>query len=227
MTWINLLPYLPQLIQGVFVTVALMCCSLLSGGILALVFTLLSVSGRWYALWPVKIYNFIIRGTPLLVQFFIIYYGLSQFDAVRDSILWAALQQPFVCAVLALALNTAAYTNVILRGAIRSVPHGEVEACYALGLSHWQSLRRVVLPRAFRIVLPAYSNEVVIVLKGTSLASTITLLDIMGVSQRLIAQTYAAIEILLVAGLFYFILNALLLLGFRQIERHYHAIFFR
>lgn len=219
MNFISIHNYLAQLGMGTITTIALLLCSLLIGATLAIVFTLITVSRHSFLKWPIHIYIFFIRGTPLLVQFFLIYFGSSQFVWLRQSIFWIIFQKPFFCAVLALAINTSAYTTVLLRGAIRSVPHGEMEACKALGMPWLLMMRTVIFPRAIRIALPAYSNEVVMILKGTSLASTITLLDLMGVTQRIISETYAAIEFLLLAGLIYFILNALIMMGFRWAEK--------
>lgn len=216
--FVSIQPYIIQLLYGTFTTIALMLCSLIIGLSLAIVFSLSSVAGRNYLSIPIKIYAFIIRGTPLLVQFFLIYFGSSQFEWLRNSIFWVILQKPFACAVIALAINTSAYTTVLLVGAIKSVPKGEMEACKALGMSWFTMMRLIIFPRAFRLALPAYSNEVVMILKGTSLASTITLLDIMGVTQRIIAATYASIEFLLLAGAIYLLLNAIIMAVFRYLE---------
>ena len=128
-------------------------------------------------------YSLFFRGTPLLVQIFLIYFGLGQFDIVRSSFLWPFLREAYVCALITFVLNTAAYSAEIVRGGILAVPHGEVEAARACGMSTFTAYRLVILPRAFSIVLPAYSNEVIILLKGTALASTITLLELMGEAQ--------------------------------------------
>lgn len=216
---VPLIPYLPQILSGVLVTIALVACALVIGLALAIFLTYCNLSKKKILHGPVKVYLFVIRGTPLLVQFFIIYFGSSQFIWLRHSFLWVLFQRPFSCAVMALAINTSAYTTVLLCGAVRSIPQGEIEACKALGMSWLLMMRRIVLPRAFRIALPAYSNEVILVLKGSSLASTITLLDLMGVTQSIIAETYASIEFLLLAGAIYFGLNLLIISGFRFMER--------
>lgn len=208
-----------QLSSGTLITIALMLCALIFGFSLAICLTLASATGKKFLQYPINGYIFFIRGTPLLVQFFLIYFGSSQFMWLRDSIFWVIFQKPFSCAVLTLALNTSAYTTVLFRGAIKSVPHGEIEACKALGMSWWMMMQKIILPRMFRIALPAYSNEVVMILKGTSLASTITLLDLMGVTQRIIAQNYAAIEFLLMAGVIYLTLNSFIITCFRLLER--------
>lgn len=213
---------LPQLLSGVGVTIELMVSSLLVGLILAVLFTFLSETCGIVVRKIIDGYVFFIRGTPLLVQIFLIYYGSGQFEWLRHTPLWIILQEPFSCAIIAFALNTAGYTTALLRGAINSVPSGEVDACYALGMSRGVMYRHIIIPRAFRIMLPAYSNEVVMILKGTSLASTITLLDLMGVTNKIIAQTYETIEWLVVAGIIYLILNAIVVTLFKLLERHYY-----
>lgn len=211
--------YLPQLAHGLLITVLLMMSALVLGIVLALLMTFALISNRIYFMAPVQAVVFFIRGTPLLVQIFLIYFGSGQFDALKNSFLWPILREPFACAVIALALNTAAYTTVLFKGAICSVPENEVAACQALGMSRCLMLRRIILPRAFRMVLPAYSNEVIIVLKSTSLASTITILDLMGVTHKIIAQTYLTVEFLAVAGVIYLLLNSLVVTLFKCIER--------
>lgn len=212
-------PYLSQIVFGTLTTIELVVAALVIGVSCAIILTFGASSQKKYLTWPINAFTFVIRGTPLLVQFFIIYFGSAQFEWVRNSIFWIVLQKPFTCAIITLAINTCAYTTVLFTGAVKSVPHSEVEACKALGMSWLLMMRRVIFPRAFRIALPAYSNEVVMVLKGSSLASTITVLDLMGVTQRIIAETYAAIEFLLLAGAIYFVLNALLIGGFRIAEQ--------
>jgi polar amino acid transport system permease protein len=164
-------------------------------------------------------YIFVFRGTPLLVQIFLVYYGLGQFQAVRASALWPILREPYWCAIIAFALNTGAYTAEILRGAIGAVPVGEVEAAKAFGMSRTLSLRRIILPRALRIALPAYGNEVILMLKGSALASTITLLDLTGMARTIIARTYMPVEIFLAAGLIYLAITFVFVQLFRLLER--------
>lgn len=223
MSLLSIEPFFIQLLQGTWMTLQLVICSLLLGAVTAVLLTLAYETQRKWLQIPINIFTFLIRGTPLLVQIFLIYYGSSQFEALRNSIFWVVLQKPFACAILALAINTCAYTTVLFCGAIKSLPVGEIEACKALGMSWMLMMRKIILPRAIRFALPAYSNEVVMVLKGTSLASTITILDLMGVTQRIISQTYAAVEFLILAGVIYFILNALVIAGFRLLETRLNA----
>ena len=215
----NLFQYWPQFFSGMLVTIKLMVTALSSGLLLVLILTILAESGLMLLKLSVNALVFVIRGTPLLVQIFIIYYGSGQFYWLRETILWSVLKRPFCCAVIALAFNTSAYTYVLLQGAIRSVPRGEIEAAHALGLSMWQIYRRIIIPRAIRIVSPAYSNEVIMVLKGTSLVGTITIMDIMGITRHLIAMTYDVIPLFLLAGIIYFILNALIMGVFYFLEK--------
>jgi len=132
-----------------------------------------------------------------------IYYGLAQFSLVKSSFFWVFLREGYWCSLLAFILNTAAYTTEIIRGAIQNVPHGEVEAARAIGMSRGLVLRRVVLPQAFRIMLPAYSNEVVLMLQATSIASLVTVMDLTGVARVIIAKSFAPYEIFLTIAAMY------------------------
>ena len=215
----NFFQYWPQFFSGTLVTIELMAAGLLLGLLLALILTIFAESSLKLLKLPINVFVFIIRGTPLLVQNFIIYYGSGQFHWLKETILWSVLKQPFSCAVIALVLNTSAYTYVLLQGAIRSVPRGQTEAAYALGLSMWQTYRRIIIPHAIRVVLPVYSNEAIMILKGTSLAGTITLMDLMGMTRHLIAMTYEVIPLFLIAGIIYFILNTLIMGIFYFLEK--------
>lgn len=207
----NVLTYLPNFFSGTMITLFLMVSSLFIGFVLAIFFTIVSLSNVTIAKKFVDLFIFVIRGTPLLVQIFLIYYGIGQFEWIRNSIWWFLLKEPMVCAIISLALNTACYTTILLRGAINSVPKNQIAACEAMGMNKWLALRRIIFPQAFRIALPAYSNEVIMILKGTSLASTITLLDLMGVTQQLIARTYDTVSFYLMAGVIYLILNFIIM----------------
>lgn len=214
-----ILNYLPLLAKGLLTTLELMLVTLLFGLSMGLLLTLLSSLHRWYLTKAIDAFIFLIRGTPLLVQLFIIYYGIGQFAWLRDTPLWLFFKQPFACAILAFGLNTTAYTTELFRGAIKSIPRGEIEACQALGMSNTLMLRHIVLPRALRIALPAYSNEVIMILKCTTLASTVTLLDLTGMVRLINAETYASIEFFLVAGVIYLSLNGVIMAIFNYLER--------
>lgn len=209
---------LPKLLGGLALTLELTFLSLFLGFFVAVGIALLRLSSSRLASGFAYGYTFVFRGTPLLVQIFLIYYGLGQFELVRDSFLWPFLREPFWCAILALTLNTGAYTSEIIRGGIQSVPWGQVEAARACGMSQWLLFRRIVFPIAIRQALPAYGNEVILMVKGTSLASTITLLDVTGVARGIIAQTFAPVEIFIVAGAIYLSINFLVTRAIRYAE---------
>ena len=162
---------------------------------------------------------FVFRGTPLLVQLFLIYFGLGQFrPALQEFGLWTVLREPYWCALAALALNTAAYSSEILRGGLLAVPPAQVEAARACGMSGLRLFRRIVGPIALRQALPAYGNEVVLMVKATSLASTVTLMEVTGIAHQLIAQTYRAVEVFVCAGAIYLALNAAVTYAIRALE---------
>ena len=211
--------YLALFSRGTAMTMSLMISSLIIGFILAILLTFARQSHHRIVRAPVEVFIFVIKGTPLLVQIFLIYYGFAEFEFLRDTIIWDILKRPFACAVIALSLNSAAYSAEIFSGAIKSVPYGEIEACLALGMPKALMLRRIILPRALQLALPAYSNEVIYVLKATSLASVITLLDIIGTARHIIAQTYSTMHVFLISGCIYFIINYTITQIFKALER--------
>ncbi|MCO6059778.1 ABC transporter permease [Pseudomonas sp. MOB-449] len=218
MNWEVIFKYLPQLAQGAILTLELVAIAVIAGLILALPMGIARASRHWYVRALPYGYIFFFRGTPLLVQLFLVYYGVAQFDAVRKGPLWPYLRDPFWCAVLTMTLHTAAYIAEILRGAIQAVPPGEIEAARALGMSRFQALFYIILPRAARIGLPAYSNEVILMVKASALASTVTLLELTGMSRTIIARTYLPVEIFFAAGLFYLLIAYVLVRAFRLLE---------
>ncbi|MBC7004180.1 arginine ABC transporter permease ArtM [Photobacterium sp. BZF1] len=207
-----------QLLDGLVVSLELTAASLLVGCTLALLMTLTLILKTPGLHWLSRGIITLFTGTPLLVQIFLIYYGPGQFEWVRESIFWQWLSQPWFCAMLALALNTAAYSTQLFKGAFNAIPSGQWQACKALGMNTKTTLG-VLLPYAIRRAIPAYSNEVILVFKGTSLASTITIMDIMGYAQRINAQTYDTLMVFSVAGAFYLTVNGVLTLIFRQVEK--------
>lgn len=207
MNWQLMWDSLPRMLGGLTLTLQLIVGSLALGALVAFGVALLRLSGNRVVETLAAAYVFVFRGTPLLVQIFLVYYGLGQFEFIRDSILWPFLREPYWCAILALTLNTGAYTSEVLRGAILSVPQGQVEAARACGMSRVLAFRRIVLPVAIRQMLPAYGNEVILMVKATSLASTITLMEVTGIARRMIAQTFAVFELFIVAGVIYLVLN--------------------
>ncbi|MGD8429100.1 MAG: ABC transporter permease [Ectothiorhodospiraceae bacterium] len=209
----------PQLLKGAWITLELVAISGILGLLIAVPMAMARASRRYWINGLPWLYIYFFRGTPLLVQIFLVYYGFGQFEVIRDSFAWPVLQQAYWCAIIAFTLNTSAYTAEILRGAIQAVPSGELEAATSLGMSRTTTWRRIVLPRAFRIALPAYSNEVILMLKGSALASTITLLDLTGMARTIIARTYMPVEIFLAAGVLYLLLSWLIIGMFRLVER--------
>ncbi|MGH6945897.1 MAG: ABC transporter permease [Kiloniellales bacterium] len=210
---------LPQLLAGAWLTLELTVLSLAIGFCLAVPLALMR-EARNPLLWvPVYGYIFYFRGTPLLVQIFLIYYGSGQFSgALRDWGLWVFFRDAYFCAILSLTLNTAAYTAEILRGAIRAVPFGEIEAARACGMSGALLYRRIVLPKAFRLALPAYTNEVVFLLQATSLVSVITLMDLTGVARVMIANTFQTYPLWLTTAAIYIVLSYGLLYVLKKVE---------
>lgn len=200
-----ILDSLPKMLAGFGVTLQLLVVSGLLGLILAILLLLMRLSGKFYLDWVAQVYIYIFRGTPILVQIFIIYYGLPQFEAIRDSIFWSILREPTGCAILALTLNTGAYVSEILRGGVLGVDKGLLEAGSALGMSARQKFIYITAPLATRLALPAYSNDVISLLKSTALASTITITDMTGIARTIVADTYAPYEVFISLAIVYMI----------------------
>lgn len=197
-----------RLLAGVPLTLQLAAVSLSMGFVIAVVLAITLHNAPTLVTLPLRGYVALFRGTPLLVQIFLIYYGLGQFRPALQSVgLWGFFREPYWCVILALTLNTAAYGAEILRGGLQSVPAGQIEAAQACGMSRWLMYRRIVLPLAFRQALPAYGNEIILMVKGTSLASVVTLLEVTGIAHQIISQTYRSIEVFVCAGAIYLILN--------------------
>ena len=219
MNWEVIIKWLPKLAQGATLTLELVAIAVILGLLLAIPLGIARSSKLWYVRALPYAYIFFFRGTPLLVQLFLVYYGLAQFDAVRNSAMWPYLRDPFWCATATMTLHTAAYLAEILRGAIQAIPPGEIEAARALGMSRPKALFYIILPRAARIGLPAYSNEVILMLKASALASTVTLLELTGMARTIIARTYLPVEIFFAAGMFYLLMAYVLVRGFKLLER--------
>jgi octopine/nopaline transport system permease protein len=199
-TLLLLLSGVPLLLQLAFFSIA-------AGALLAVVLALMRLSGNPVLDRTARGYVFVFRGTPLLVQIFLIYYGLGQFPEIRASFAWPFLRQPYWCALLALTLNTAAYSSEIIRGAILSVPFGQIEAARACGMSRWLIFRRITVPQGLRVALPAYGNEIILMTRSTALASVITLMEVTGIASKIIAETFRAVEVFICAGAIYLVLN--------------------
>ena len=197
----------PKLLVGLNITIQLVSISLFVGFCFAIGLALLRLSNNLFLNFFAKTYVFYFRGTPLLVQIFLIYYGIAQFEFIRESFVWSFFKEPYWCAILALTLNTCAYSSEIIRGGIQSVPFGQIESAKSTGMSGLLLYRRIILPIAFRQALPAYGNEMILMVKATSLVSTITIMDITGIAKLVIAKTWSPVEIFIVAGLIYLTIN--------------------
>lgn len=210
-------------LRGLWMTLKLMLGCITLSLLVAIPFAL-ALNARWKPLkYASSTFSYLIRGTPLLLQLYLIYFGLSQFQAVRDSIAWVALSNPLFCALFAFVINEAAYTGEIIAGALRNLPHGEIEAARAFGMRPWTIFKRVSLPSALRTSLPTYSNEVIIVLHGTSLATTVTLLDLTGAASEVYSTLYLPFEAFMVAAVFYMALTFCITRLFRAAEMRYLA----
>ncbi|MBV9576479.1 MAG: ABC transporter permease subunit, partial [Gammaproteobacteria bacterium] len=170
---LNFFLLISQLLSGLSITLLLMISSLGIGFLLAIAMTMGNYSQSFFLKKLLALVGFFIRGTPLLVQIYLLYFGAGQFEWIRESPLWIVLRSPMACAIIALSINSACYTSVLFDGAISSVPQNEIMACWSLGMSKWLAFRKIIFPRALRMAFPAYSNEILLVLKATSLASTI------------------------------------------------------
>ena len=204
--------------DGTLITLKLVFLSSIAGMIIALPMALARSSKKRALSMAAYLYIYFFRGTPLLIQLFIIYYGLGQFEAISDSFLWPVLGDAQWCGLIGLTLNTSAYTAEILRGGIRAVPRGEVEAGRALGMNWWLLQRCIILPRALRIAWPAYGNEVILLLKGSALVSTIAVWDLMGETRSVFSRTYD-IDVFLIAAVIYFLITFLFTRVFYRVER--------
>ena len=211
--------HLLLLLEGLQVSITLTIFSLLIGGALAIILSVLLIQPKNIFQYIVRAGIFFFTGTPLLVQIYLIYYGPGQFDWVRNSIFWSALKEPWFCAVLALSLNTAAYTTLLIKGGFDSIPHGYKQACKALGLSRIHT-SKILFSYTIRRIIPTYSNEVILVFKSTSLASTITIMDLMGYAQRINSQTYQTLLVFGIAGALYLTVNGVLTRLLRYAEHH-------
>ena len=219
MAWQQLFDYLPRLMEGFWVTVGITGLSVLIGLCLAVPIALMRLSPYKILQWPSYFFIFYFRGTPLLVQLFLIYYGSGQFrHELSEFGLWSYFREAYFCAVFTLTLNTCAYTAEIIRGAIQSVPKGEIEAGRACGMSGSLLYRRIIFPGALRLAWPAYGNEVIFLMQASSLVSIITLMDLTGVARRIISETFAVYEVYLLVALLYLVITYVLAFVFKKIE---------
>ena len=202
-----------KIIQGIPLTLQVVIIATILGFILAILVALMRISGRGILSIPAYYFVYLIRGTPLLLQLYFVYYGLGQFSFIRESFLWPILREPYWCGIITLTISTAAYSSEIIRGGIMSVSKGFLEASNALGMSKFMTFMKVTLPITFRQALPAYGNELILMVKASSLISIITLMEITGIARTIISKTYAPVEIFLVAGSIYLFINFLIVMS--------------
>jgi arginine/ornithine transport system permease protein len=214
---------LPLYMSGLWVTIQLVAMALACGLVLAVPMALAASSRNIFIAFLPKAYIYFFRGTPLLVQMYIIYYGMAQFEAVRESLVWVVFQEAYWCALIAFSLNTAAYTAEILRGAIEQTSFGEIEAAKACGMSTPTMYRRIILPGAFRRALPAYGNEVIFMLHGSAIAGVITIVDLFGAARIVNSRHFVPFESYIAAGFFYLSLTFMIVWLFRIWEKRWHA----
>ena len=211
-----------KILKALDQTLLLLLASLPTGFILSLIFALGRVSKNKFLSKTIEYYIFIIRGTPLLVQIYLIYFGLGSIKVIRDSFLWIILKEPFWCGVLALIINTVAYGSEIFRGGIQAVSQGQIESGKSLGFTRIGLLRKIIFPIALRRVLPTYGNELILMVKATSLISLTTYMEMTGVARRLMAITWAPVEAFLAAGIIYLFLNFLMVQFIKYLEWKYN-----
>ena len=211
----------PKLISAAVITLKLLSVSLIAGLFIGLLFAILRINKNIIVNKIAYGYSYLFRGTPLLVQIFIIYFGLGQIEYLRTTFLWVILKEPYWCAIIAFALNTGAYTSEILRSAFQTIKPGIVEAGKSLGISKKIIFYKIQIPIAIRQSLPAYGNEMILMMKGTSLASTVTLMDLTGVAKYIISTTFKPIEVFIVAGGIYLFMTFIIHNLIRLLEKKY------
>ena len=204
--------------EGLKNTFILLVVSLLVGAVIAVPLAIIRAARIPFLNPLVFGFIYLVRGTPLLVQLYVLYYGFSQFDFIRESVAWSILREPWWCALISFTIGTSAYTAEILRGAIEATPRGEVEAATAAGMSKSLTLRRVILPNAFRRALPAYGNEVIFNLHSTVLASTVTVIDVLGAARQFNNKYYLAYEGFITAALIFISIVFVITTSFRLLE---------
>ena len=211
----------PKLLGATVVTLKLLSVSLFFGLIIGLLFAILRLNKNVFINKFSYAYSYLFRGTPLLVQIFIIYFGLGQIEYLRSTFLWAILKEPYWCAIIAFTLNTGAYTSEILRSAFQTIKPGIIEAGKSLGIPNKIIFYKIQIPIAIRQSLPAYGNEIILMMKGTSLASTVTLMDLTGVAKYIISTTFKPVEIFIVAGGIYLFITFIIHNLIRILEKKY------
>mgnify|MGYP005671014867 FL=1 len=211
----------PKLLSAAVITLKLLSVSLIIGLLIGLFFAILRLNKNIFINKFAYGYSYVFRGTPLLVQIFIIYFGLGQIEYLRSTVLWVILKEPYWCAIIAFALNTGAYTSEILRSAFQTIKPGLIEAGKSLGISNKIIFYKIQIPIAIRQSLPAYGNEIILMMKGTSLASTVTLMDLTGVAKYIISTTFKPVEVFIVAGGIYLFMTFIIHNVIKYFEKKY------
>ena len=211
----------PKLLSAAVITLKLLSVSLIIGLFIGLFFAILRLNKNIFIKKFAYGYSYVFRGTPLLVQIFIIYFGLGQIEYLRSTVLWVILKEPYWCAIIAFALNTGAYTSEILRSAFQTIKPGLIEAGKSLGISNKIIFYKIQIPIAIRQSLPAYGNEIILMMKGTSLASTVTLMDLTGVAKYIISTTFKPVEVFIVAGGIYLFMTFIIHNVIKYLEKKY------
>jgi len=212
---------LPKLLSAAAITLKLLSVSLIIGLFIGLLFAILRLNKNIFINRFAYGYSYLFRGTPLLVQIFIIYFGLGQIEYLRTTFLWTILKEPYWCAIIAFALNTGAYTSEILRSAFQTIKPGIIEAGKSLGISNRIIFYKIQIPIAIRQSLPAYGNEIILMMKGTSLASTVTIMDLTGVAKYIISTTFRPVEVFIVAGGIYLFMTFVIHNVIKFLEKKY------
>ena len=216
-----MLTSLPKLLSAAVITLKLLSVSLIIGLLIGFIFAVLRLNKNPFINKFAYGYSYLFRGTPLLVQIFIIYFGLGQIEWLRQTFLWVILKEPYWCAIIAFALNTGAYTSEILRSAFQTIKPGIIEAGKSLGITNKIIMYKIQIPVAIRQSLPAYGNEIILMMKGTSLASTVTLMDITGVAKHIVSTTYKPLEVFLLAGGIYLFMTFIIHNLIKYLEKKY------
>ena len=211
----------PKLLSAAVITLKLLSVSLIIGLFIGLLFAILRLNKNIFINKFAYGYSYLFRGTPLLVQIFIIYFGLGQIEYLRTTFFWTILKEPYWCAIIAFALNTGAYTSEILRSAFQTIKPGIIEAGKSLGISSKVIFYKIQIPIAIRQSLPAYGNEIILMMKGTSLASTVTLMDLTGVAKYIISTTFRPVEVFIVAGGIYLFMTFIIHNLIKFLEKKY------
>ncbi|MDC0533400.1 ABC transporter permease subunit [Candidatus Pelagibacter sp.] len=211
----------PKLLNAALITLKLLSVSLIIGLFIGLLFAILRLNKNIFINRFAYGYSYLFRGTPLLVQIFIIYFGLGQIEYLRSTVLWTVLKEPYWCAIIAFALNTGAYTSEILRSAFQTIKPGIIEAGKSLGIPNKIIFYKIQIPIAIRQSLPAYGNEIILMMKGTSLASTVTIMDLTGVAKYIISTTFKPIEVFIIAGGIYLFMTFIIHNVIKFLEKKY------